>query len=99
MLQKKFFKTNDLCEVSFEYEAEAKEVALVSESNGWQPVEMKKRKKDGVFYTKLRLPKDSQFQFRYLVNNHSWSNDTAADSYVANEFGGENGVVVTSKVK
>ncbi len=98
MLKKKYFKTNDLCEVTFEHEAEAKEVALVSESNEWQPIEMKKRRKDGVFYTTLRLPNNGQFQYRYLLNNDSWSNDPAADGYVANEYGGENSVVDTSKV-
>jgi 1,4-alpha-glucan branching enzyme len=98
MLKKKYFKTKDVCEVTFEHEAEAQEVALVSESNNWQPIEMKKRRKDGIFYTKVRLPKDGRYQYRYLLNNHSWSNDTAADAYIPNEYGSENSVVITSKV-
>ena len=98
MLKKKYFKTKDVCEVTFEHQVEAQEVALVAESNDWQPIEMKKRRKDGVFYTKLRLPNDSQFQYRYLLNNQSWSNDTAADAYIPNEYGSENSVVNTSKV-
>ena len=56
---------------------------------------MKKRKKDGMFFTKVRLPKEGQFQYRYLLNNNSWSNDTAADAYTPNEFGSDNGVVIT----
>jgi 1,4-alpha-glucan branching enzyme len=97
MLTKKFFKTKDECEVTFELESvEANSVALVSEANGWEPVKMKKRRKDGIYYTKVRLPKGSQFQFRYLVDGESWVNDSAADAYVANEFGGENSVVSTS---
>ncbi len=100
MLKKKFFKTNDDCEVTFEYETEsAAQVALVSETNGWQPMEMKKRQKDGVFYARLRLPKDGQFQYRYLVDGHNWVNDSAADAYVPNEFGGQNGVVDTTPSK
>jgi 1,4-alpha-glucan branching enzyme len=98
MLQKKYFKTKDVCEVTFEYEGNgAKSVALVTEANNWEPVEMKKRKKDGVFYTKMRLPNGSSFQFRYLVDNRSWVNDTSADAYVANEHGSENGIVETHK--
>lgn len=98
MLKKKYFKTKDECEVTFELEsADAKSVALVSEANGWQPVKMSKRRKDGVYYTKMRLPKEAQFQFRYLVDDQSWINDSAADAYVANEFGGENSIVVTSE--
>ena len=97
MLKKKYFKTKDECEVTFEFDsAEAESVALVSEANGWQPVKMTKRRKDGIYYTKVRLPKESQFQFRYLVNGESWTNDSGADAYMANEFGGENSVVITS---
>ena len=96
MLKKKYFKTKDECEVTFEYEAEAAaNVALVSEANDWQPLEMKKRKKDGVFYTKVRLPKHGQFQYRYLVDNHFWANDISADGYVPNEFGKQNSIVNT----
>ena len=97
MLKKKYFKTKDECEVTFEFEHDAAQsVALVSEANGWQPVEMSKRRKDGIYYTKVRLPKQGQLQFRYLVDGQTWINDSAADAYVANEFGGENSVVVTS---
>jgi 1,4-alpha-glucan branching enzyme len=97
MLKKKYFKTKDECEVTFELESpQAESVALVSQSNGWQPVKMSKRRKDGVYYAKVRLPKESQTQFRYLVDGQSWVNDSAADAYVANEFGGENSVVITS---
>jgi 1,4-alpha-glucan branching enzyme len=97
MLKKKYFKKNSECEVTFELEsAEADSVALVSEANGWEPVKMTKRRKDGVYYTKVRLPNESQFQFRYLVDGQSWVNDSAADGYVANEFGSENSVVITS---
>ena len=97
MLKKKYFKTKDECEVTFELDAaDAESVALVSEANGWQPVKMSKRRKDGIYYAKVRLPKESRFQFRYLVDGDTWINDSAADAYVANEFGGENSVVVTS---
>jgi hypothetical protein len=44
----------------------------------------------------MRLPKQGQLQFRYLVDEQTWLNDNAADAYVANEFGGENSIVVTS---
>ena len=97
MVKKKYFKTKDECEVTFEFDTDAaKSVSLVSEFNGWQPVEMTKRKKDGIFYAKVRLPKTGDFQFRYLVDGESWANDSAADAYVPNEFGGENGVVRTT---
>jgi 1,4-alpha-glucan branching enzyme len=97
MLKKRYFKTNDECEVTFEFEGDAVDsVALVSEANDWKPVEMKQRKKDGVFYAKLRLPKEGQFQYRYLVDGQNWVNDDAADAYVPNEFGSQNSIVDTS---
>ncbi|MCB8944160.1 MAG: isoamylase early set domain-containing protein [Ardenticatenaceae bacterium] len=95
MLKKKFFKTKDECEVTFELNvAAAESVALVGEFNDWQPVAMKQTK-SGPFMAKVRLPKDGQFQFRYLVNEQSWQNDEAADAYWTNEFGGDNSVVST----
>ena len=35
-----------------------------------------------------------QYRFRYLFDEGRWENDWAADDYVANEFGGEDSVVV-----
>lgn len=96
MLKKKFFKTKDECEVTFEVAApEAEEIALVCEHNGWEPIQMK-QVKDGPFRTKLRLPKEGQFQFRYLVDGQNWRNDEAADAYCGNEHGSENSVLSTA---
>ncbi|VAW31235.1 hypothetical protein MNBD_CHLOROFLEXI01-5371 [hydrothermal vent metagenome] len=95
MLKKKFFKTKDECEVTFEVNVEdAKNVALVCEHNGWEPIQMKQSKK-GPFRTKIRLPKEGQFQFRYLVDGQTWHNDKTADTYLPNEHGGENSVIST----
>jgi len=95
MLRKKYFKTKDECEVTFELQKQANKVALVSEFNGWKPVEMKVRKKDKVFYTRMRLPIERSVQFRYLVDDLRWENDDSADEYIRNEFGEENSVVQT----
>lgn len=97
MLKKRFFKTKDEVEVTFEFAGEAVEnVALCIETEAWQPIEMSKRKGEEVFFAKVRLPKDGQFQFRYLLDGEAWENDHAADAYWPNEFGGDNSVVFTS---
>ena len=97
MLKKRFFKTKDEVEVTFELAHEgADQVALVCEANGWDPIEMK-QVKGGAFRTKVRLPKDGEFQFRYFIDSENWVNDEAADAYVPNEHGSENSVVVTAK--
>lgn len=45
MFTKKFFKTKDECEVTFELNVEnAEQVVLVSEHNGWEPIDMKQAK-------------------------------------------------------
>ncbi len=95
MIKKKYFKTKDECEVTFELKVEdAKTVVLVGEFNGWHPVTMKQIKK-GPFKTKVRLPKEGRFQFRYLIDEDNWQNDDAADAYLTNEYGGKNSVVST----
>ena len=95
MLTKKYFKTKDEYEVTFAYGGDADSVALLTAANDWVPVPMKKNSK-GVFTTKLRIPANGQYQFRYLVNDADWANDESADAYVPNEHGSENGVVDTS---
>lgn len=99
MLKKKFFKTKDECEVTFAFDANgADSVALVGEFNDWEPIAMKKAKsKNAPFKTKVRLPKDGQFQFRYLVDENKWENDEAADAYWANDQGTDNSVVFTAQ--
>lgn len=96
MLKKRYFKTKNECEVTFRLEElDAIEAALVCESNGWTPIQMKQLK-SGPFQTKLRLPLGEQMQFRYLLDGERWMNDEAADGYVLNEFGGENSIVLAS---
>jgi 1,4-alpha-glucan branching enzyme len=95
MLIKKYFKTKAEADVTFEFKRDNVEnVALVAEFNEWQPIEMKFNKKTKAFRAKVRLPKDSSFHFRYLLNNAEWENDEQADNYVPNSFGTDNSVVV-----
>lgn len=97
MLKKRFFKTKDECEVTFEFEDEqASKVAVVCEANNWQPVEMDQLK-SGPFKARVRLPIDSRFQFLYLVDGERWVPDVEADGLVINEFGGRNSVVNTTR--
>ena len=96
MLKKRFFKTKEECEVTFELVAdEANCAELVCEVNGWLPIQMKKARR-GPFRTKLRFPKEASFEFRYLVDDRNWINDDAADAYRANGLGGQNGVLDTT---
>ena len=97
MIKKRFFKTKDEVEVTFEFDANgADKVQLVCEAQNWEPVTMEQAK-SGAFRTKVRLPKVGQFQFRYLIDEETWVNDDAADAYWPNEYGEQNSVVFTSE--
>ncbi|MEI6894157.1 MAG: isoamylase early set domain-containing protein [Colwellia sp.] len=94
MLTKKYFKTKDEAEVTFEFERnDVKSVSLHGDFNDWQAIEMKFIKKSQSFKTKVRLPKGGTYHFRYLLDNTEWENDHAADQYLPNEFGSDNSVV------
>lgn len=97
MLTKKFFKTKDEAEITFEFNRSGvTSAALVGDFNNWQAIEMKFNKKTQSFKTKVKLPKGGTFHFRYLLNNTEWENDYKADQYIPNEFGSENSVVKTT---
>jgi 1,4-alpha-glucan branching enzyme len=95
LLAKRPFKTKDEVEVSFELDRPgATTVAWVSEHNGWTPIAMR-RKGKGPFRLKVRLPKGTPIQFRYLIDGITWDNDEAADAYWDNGQGADNSVVLT----
>ncbi|MFC3024157.1 isoamylase early set domain-containing protein [Vibrio zhugei] len=97
MINKRFFKTRDEVEVTFDIEVPdtASQVAIVADFLDWEPQPMKKVPKSHHFKFKTRLPKDGQFQFRYLMNDQTWVNDPVADSYIPNGYGEENCLVYT----
>lgn len=97
MLNKRYFKTVDECEVTFRVAPEgAEQVALLTSADNWVPIPMKKLR-SGEFKASVRLPLAQRIQFRYLVDGNRWLNDEAADGYVANEHGSENSVVDTGR--
>ena len=96
MLTKKYFKTKQETEIIFEFSREdVSSVSLCADFTDWQPISMKYHKKAKSFRTKVRLPKDQTFHFKYLLDNNEWANDQQADNYVTNVYGTQNSVVVT----
>jgi 1,4-alpha-glucan branching enzyme len=97
MIRKRFFKTKDECEVTFELEAPGVELAeLTLSSNDWRPVAMR-RSKAGRFKLALRLPVDRRTEFCYRLDGKRWQHDPASDGHVANPFGTTNSVVDTTR--
>lgn len=94
MIQKTYFKTKDYCKVKFTFAPEnAETVEILGLNSDWENGIILKKKKDGTFSTEVSLPKDTQQQFKYLVNKTEWVNDTEADEELVNEYGGTNSVI------
>jgi hypothetical protein len=94
MIQKTYFKTKDYCKVKFSFTPEnAETVEVLGLNSDWENAIILKKKKDGTFSAEISLPKDSQHEFKYLVNKTEWVNDTEADEELVNEYGGTNSVI------
>lgn len=90
-------ESNGVCTVTFELPAEVEATAahLCGEFNDWSPTATPlARSENGTLLVTLTLDAGRQYRFRYLLDADRWENDWAADDYVANEFGGEDSVVV-----
>ena len=97
MLTKNYSKTGKICRVTFKYNnPENAEVAtLAGDFNNWsfQDNPMKKLK-DGSFSVTLSLQAGNSYPFRYVINGNTWVNDEDANSYLPNDYGEENSVVI-----
>lgn len=94
MVQKTYFKTKDYCKVKFSFKPEnAETVEILGLNSDWQHSVIMSRKKDGTFSADVNLPKDSQHEFRYRVNETEWLNEPEADSEVPNIYGSTNSII------
>lgn len=95
MVQKTYYKTKDYCKVKFTFNVEnAETVEILGLNSDWKNSVIMSKKKDGSFTAELSLPKNSEHQFKYRVNENEWLNEPEADKEVTNEFGGSNSVIV-----
>lgn len=98
-LKKQFLKSKPVCKVTFNLASDlvegAKKVSILGDFNNWDPKETDMRKlKDGSFTKTLDLEVGKEYQFRYLVDETNWVNDTEADKYVPSGIAAEeNGVI------
>jgi hypothetical protein len=95
MVQKTYFKTKDYCKVKFSFKPEnAETVEIVGLNSDWENSIVMSKKKDGTFTSEVSLPKNSQHEFKYRINETEWVNEPEADSQATNSFGGVNSVIV-----
>lgn len=100
MITKAYTKDGKSCKVTFEIDQAtadalvAKTIHLAGEFNGWNfQGHRLTKKKSGIFSTTLKLEPGHSYRFRYVINEREWVNDTAADSYIANDHGSEDSLV------
>lgn len=75
-------------------EATARSAMVAGEFNGWSPTDTPMTPADGGGFTaEIELRPGRTYRFRYLLDDERWENDWAADSYVANEYGGDDSVI------
>lgn len=95
MVQKTYFKTKDYCKVKFTFNhKDADTVEILGLNSDWDNAVAMSKKKDGSFACEVSLPKNSQHEFKYLVDKSEWVNEPEADSQRTNEFGSVNSVIV-----
>jgi 1,4-alpha-glucan branching enzyme len=99
-IKKKFLKGKPVVKITFEVPKEiansAKSVHLVGEFNNWDPsASPMKSTKEGKFSTTVDLESGKEYQFRYLIDETRWVNDSEADKFVPTVYGdSDNSVVV-----
>ncbi len=99
-LKKQYLKAQPACRVTFRLPAaaayDASKVSIVGDFNDWDIYAIPLKKlKDGTFTVTIKLDKDREYQFRYLIDENTWENDWEADKYVSSPYGNaENSVVI-----
>ncbi|MEQ8217236.1 MAG: isoamylase early set domain-containing protein [Arenibacter sp.] len=94
-ITKQYLKSKPICKVTFSVPAEdAKKVAVVGDFNNWSPKgSALKKLKNGTFKGTFDLPKESTYEFKYIVDGN-YVNEAEADRFQWNEFAGtENSVL------
>ena len=86
-IKKQYLKSKPVCKLSFRVTKEevqsADTVKIVGEFNEWdKDAAPMKKLKSGDFTQTLDLETGKEYQFKYLVNDTVWANETEADKMV-----------------
>lgn len=98
-IKKQYLKSKPLCKVTFRIPEEkgnsAGKACVVGDFNDWVAgATPMKRTKGGAFSTAVDLAPGRSYQFRYLLGQSHWENDTEADGYLPSGVGdSENSVI------
>lgn len=100
-IKKEFISDYRICRVTFILPKgigkNVKKAQVVGEFNGWsQSATPMKKMRDGTFSAIIELPLYREYQFRYLLEDKMWMNDSAADRFVPTPFGDSENCVLTT---
>ena len=97
MLLKNWDPTRGRYEVTFDLPAglDVESAAVVGDFNDWSAdSHVMERTADGRLEVRVPFEPGTRAQFRYRIDGDRWENDWNADDYVANEFGGEDSLLI-----
>ena len=99
-IRKQYLKSKPVCKATFRIPekmgSSAKTAHIVGEFNNWafSSAPMKKLK-SGAFTATLELEPGKEYEFRYLLDEKIWENESDADKSVPTPYGdSENSVIV-----
>jgi len=74
-------------------EAGAARAQVLGDFNEWSPTDMQVSVDGGGYEVTFELAANRSYRFRYLLDGVRWENDWQADSYVPNEYGGDDSLI------
>jgi 1,4-alpha-glucan branching enzyme len=98
-IRKQYLKNKPTCKVTFKIDPTvgngAQKAYVVGEFNDWSTsATPMKRLKNGAFTATIDLEKGREYQFRYLLGEHHWENETDADRQIATPYGDSRNSVI-----
>ena len=98
-IKKQYLKSNSLCKVTFRLPKDAvqgaRTVTIVGNFNDWDTKKTPMKKlKNGEFKLEMKLPRNKEYRFKYLIDSKLWENDWHADKYVPNSYGDDDSVII-----
>ena len=100
-IKKKYLKTKPICKVTFKVPAEIgnnhRSAYVLGSFNNWSKTahRMKKLVKDGSFSIMIDLEVGNEYEFKYLLDNDIWWNDSEADKHVTTHYGDSSNSVIS----
>ena len=101
-IKKQYLKSKDLYKVTWAIDKKtangAEAINLSGSFNDWSHHEHPMEKlRSGAFKIVMELPKNEEYQFRYLVDQTKWINEDEADRYTDNQLSNEQNCVISLK--